>query len=462
MTKEEATKKYYDLVEQCKIEDVNCEKYNMHHIDPLFTLKDKYGAKRTSEFRYKHKDDFELLKCSIPHHVKLHYFLCFMFKRNSNNEKSARHSFWQISGKYIKNENDELTDEELNELMIQTEKVHKLNLTHEELLERDRNYRHSSKRKERLNYLNSRLCLDPRFDIGGFNYFVGRYVSYGTLYSWVKWEKEQEHNPMFANITVPKFCKQCLIYDDDGNEMIFDEHMNDEYREEYDKKLKERQKKNVRECSKRRRLNEDVKNREKEIRNKSRHRLCKDPRFNKLTRDSGHRPYEEYTTYYNLYDWATLKLKSDFITDEEKAILGDFNKAEDFAKAYLIIDENGNYIYAEPKGIISWKSNEEQSKTKFNRKNKLCFDPRIHTKTRIVKFQVLYNSLFGYKNFEKLYNSKPLDFAKSCIIMDKNGNYIYDKDEALIRLNEIGDENFPNLVKVESTQYDISNTIFEI
>jgi hypothetical protein len=100
MTKEEATKKYYDLVEQCKIEDVNCEKYNKHHIDPLFTLKDEYNAKRTIEFRYKHKDDFELLKCSIPHHVKLHYFLCFMFDRNSDNEKSARHSFWKISSKH--------------------------------------------------------------------------------------------------------------------------------------------------------------------------------------------------------------------------------------------------------------------------------------------------------------------------------------------------------------------------
>ena len=46
MTKEEVTKKYYDLVEQCKIEDVDCEKYNKHHIDPLFTLKDEYNAKR--------------------------------------------------------------------------------------------------------------------------------------------------------------------------------------------------------------------------------------------------------------------------------------------------------------------------------------------------------------------------------------------------------------------------------
>lgn len=447
MTKEEATKKYYDLVEQCKIEDVNCEKYNKHHIDPLFTLKDEYNAKRTIEFRYKHKDDFELLKCSIPHHVKLHYFLCFMFDRNSDNEKSARHSFWQISGRYIKNENDELTDEQLNELMIQIEKVHKLNLTHEELLERNRNYRHSSKRKERLNYLNSRLCLDPRFDIGGFNYFVGRYVSYGTLYSWAKWEKEQEHNPMFVNITVPKFCKQYLIYDDDGNEMIFDECMNDKYREEYDKKLKERQKKNVRECSKRRRLNENVKNRERENRNKLRHRVCKDPRFNKIERDSSHKPYEEYTTYYVLYDWAKRRLSSENMTDAEKELLNGFNKAEDFAKFYLIKDENGNYIYKEPKGIVAWKENKcnkhDYVTYSKNARHKLCVDPRFGKEIKVTEYtnkiwdkEICSCNALGQwwdknSNHEIVNGLSKKEFLRKYILIDSEGNYIYDEETAL-------------------------------
>ena len=451
MTKEEATKKYYDLVEQCKIEDVNCEKYNMHHIDPLFTLKDKYSAKRTIEFRYKCKDNFELLKCSIPHHVKLHYFLCFMFDRNSDNEKSARHSFWQISGRYIKNENDELTDEQLNELMIQIEKVHKLNLTHEELLERNRNYRHSSKRKERLNYLNSRLCLDPRFDIGGFNYFVGRYVSYGTLYSWVKWEKEQEHNPMFNGITVPKFCKQYLIYDDDGNEMIFDECMNDKYREEYDKKLKERQKKNVRECSKRRRLNEDVKNRERENRNKLRHRVCKDPRFNKIERDSLHKPYEEYTTYYVLYDWAKRRLSSENMTDAEKELLNGFNKAEDFAKFYLIKDENGNYIYKEPKGIVAWKENKcnkhDYVTYSKNARHKLCVDPRFGKEIKVTEYtnkiwdkEICSCNALGQwwdknSNHEIVNGLSKKEFLRKYILIDSEGNYIYDEETALKIIN---------------------------
>ena len=447
MTKEEASKKYYDLVEQCKIEDVDCMKYNYHHIEPLFELKEKLGIETTKEIRGSKFDDGELLKCSVFHHIMLHYYLCFMFKRKTRLFYNAKHAFCRTMG--IKNQdNITFTEDEVKKLAEMKESVAKTNVKDEDI-------------KLRKN----RLCYDPRFDMNNdeIDYFVGRYVRYGTLFAWIKWQKEQEHNSKYANITSCQFCNKYLILDEEGNTIQFDERMNDEYREEYDKKLKERQKKNAREGARRRRQeNENIKLKERDNRNKLRHRLCKDPRFNKLTRDSGHRPYEEYTTYYNLYDWATFKLKSDFITDEEKAILGDFNKAEDFAKVYLITDENGNYIYTEPKGIIGWKSNEEQSKTKFNRKNKLCFDPRIHTKTRIVKFQVLYNSLFGYKNFEKLYNSKPLDFAKSCIITDENGNYIYDNDEALIRLNKIGDENFPHLVINKSSQYDTTNTIFEM
>lgn len=467
MTKEEATKKYYALVEQCKIEDVNCEKYNKHHIDPLFTLKDKYNAKRTMEFRYKHKDEFELLKCSIPHHVKLHYLLCFMFERNSNNEKSARHSFWQISGKYIKNENDELTDEDLNELMIQIEKVHKLNLTHEELSERDRNYRHSSKRKERLNYLNSRLCLDPRFDIGGFNYFVGRYVSYGTLYDWVKWQKQQEHNPIFNNITVPKFCKQCLIYDDDGNEMIFDEHMNDEYRKAYDKKRLNIKRKRSRECNKRKRDENDNKEKERENRNKLRHRVCKDPRFNKIERDSSHKPYEEYTTYYVLYDWAKRRLFSKNMTDSEKELLNGFNKAEDFAKFYLIKDDNGNYIYKESKGIVAWKENKKDNKHDYvtyskNARHKLCIDPRFGKEIKVTEYtnKIWDKEICSYNALGQWWDKNPnhkivnglskKEFLRKYTLIDSEGNYIYDEEVAL------------KIIHGEFTTYNLTDTIFNM
>ena len=78
MTKEEATKKYYDLVEQCKIEDVDCMKYNYHHIEPLFELKEKLGVKTTKEIRGTKFDNGDSLKCSVLHHIMLHYYLCFL------------------------------------------------------------------------------------------------------------------------------------------------------------------------------------------------------------------------------------------------------------------------------------------------------------------------------------------------------------------------------------------------
>lgn len=190
MTKEKATEKYYALIERCKVEDVDCEKYNKHHINPLFTLKEFYNADRTKEFRYSEKDNHELVKCSIKHHIELHYYLCFMFDRQSQEFKDAKSAFWFIIGKYIKVE--KLTENQLEELALFQEEIHKSNQTKEEKKEWIKNYKNSEKRKARISYLNSRLCYDPRFDIGGFNYFIGRYVSYGTLYSWVKWEKEQK------------------------------------------------------------------------------------------------------------------------------------------------------------------------------------------------------------------------------------------------------------------------------
>ena len=397
-----------------------------------------------------------------------------MFPRDSQEFRDAKSSFWLTTGKYTKIE--KLTNEEVNELAEYQEKIHTLNQTHEEYLEKDRIYRHSDKVKKRQAYLNSRLCYDPRFDIGGFNYFVGRYVSYGTLYSWAKWEKEQEKNPMFANITVPKFCKQYLIYDDEGNEMIFDEHMNDEYKKEYDKKRLEIQRERSRNCTKRKRQNnKNIKQQEKEKRNKFRHRVCKDPRYNKIQRDASHKPYEETTNYYTLYDWAKRRLSSENISDVEKELLKGFDKAEDFAKAYLITDKNGNFIYEEPKGIKSWKKDKidkyDRKKYSMRSRYKLCLDPRYEKEIKVTEYTTkiweqkicTYNSLnlWYQTNFpnEIIGDLSKKEFLNKYVLTDKQGNYIYDENEALnlLELNQLNvgiDEN--------KSLYDTTNTLFEM
>lgn len=256
---------------------------------------------------------------------------------------------------------------------------------------------------------------------------------------------------MFNGITVPKFCKRYLIYDDNGREMVFDEHMNDEYREEYNEKLKECQKKNVRECSKRRRLNKDIKNREKENRNKLRHRVCKDPRFNKIERDSSHKPYEEYTTYYVLYDWAKRRLSSENMNDVEKELLNGFNKADDFAKFYLIKDENGNYIYKEPKGINVWKENKinKHNYVQYNEKSrhKLCVDPRFGKEIKVTEYTnkiwdkeiCSYNALGQWwdknPNHEIVNGLSKKEFLRKYTLIDSDGNYICDEETALKIIN---------------------------
>lgn len=430
MTKEEATKKYYDLVEQCKIEDVDCVKYNYHHIEPLFELKEKMGVKTTKEIRGTKFDNGELLKCSVFHHIMLHYYLCFMFNRKSRLFYNAKHAFCITLG--IENQDDIcFTEDEVRKLAEMKESVAKTNINDED---------------KRLR--KNRLCYDPRFEMEEIDYFVGRYISYGTLFCWIKWQKEQAHNPKYANITSCQFCNNYLILDEEGNTLQFDKSMNDEYREDYNKKLKERQKKNVRECTKRRRLNEDVKNRERENRNKLRHRVCKDPRFNKIERDSSHKPYEEYTTYYVLYDWAKRRLSSKNMTDCEKELLNSFNKAEDFAKFYLIKDENGNYIYKEPKGIVAWKENKKDNKHDYityskNARHKLCIDPRFGKEIKVTEYTnkiwdkeiCSYNALGQWwdknPNHEIVNGLSKKEFLRKYTLIDSEGNYIYDEETAL-------------------------------
>lgn len=143
MTKEEATKKYYDLVEQCKIEDVNCEKYNMHHVNPIFTFKEKYNAKRTKEIRYDKNIDFgEEIKCSIPHHVELHFYLCFMFDKGTSLFKSAKSSFWFMTNKSLTQSIESLTEDDVKSIGKYCEELKKTNWTDED----KKNYRKTNKR----------------------------------------------------------------------------------------------------------------------------------------------------------------------------------------------------------------------------------------------------------------------------------------------------------------------------
>lgn len=425
LLKENAIKCYYDLIEKCKIEDVNCKKYNYHHIEPLFTLKEKFNISQTLKIRGSKFDVGDLLKCSIYHHVLLHYYLCFMFDKGTELRKYAKVSFNYIIGKTLSSKDiDNLLIDELNSIAILKENVSKTNVNEEDIKLR-----------------NNRLCLDPRYEMKEINYFVGKYVSYGTLFSWIKWQKEQEHNIKYKNITSCDFCNQYLVLDECGNTLQFDEKMNDEYREIYNNKHKEKQKLICRNLAKNKRKDNNVRNIENLNLKSIRHRMCKDPRYNKIIRDSQHKPYAEYTNYYNLYEWAKLKLSSK-MNSEEKELLKGFNKPEDFAKFYLLKDENGNFIEMK---VGNKCKNKNPLIMSDNDKNRLryCKDPRYGKEFQITEYThktwdkkvCTKNSLSVWYDKHKddtiVENLNKKDFINKYILIDNNGNYIYNENEAL-------------------------------
>ena len=273
------------------------------------------------------------------------------------------------------------------------------------------------------------------------NYYVGRYVKYGTLFAWIKWEKEQEHNPLYKNITSCNFCNKYLILDEYGNTQQFDESMNEKYKKEYEKRKYEKHKERSRENSKlRRNNNPQIKEDEKRERINHRHRKCVDPRYNKIIRDKSHKPYEEYTNYYNLYEWAKSKLKSENLTDVEKEILNGFSKAEDFAKHYLVTDENENYI------IIKTQQRTKKKEDRFA----LCKDPRYGSEYNVTKYTTkiwdkqicTYNALLLHAKINMNFSSdkERITWCRQFILLDSNGNYVYDEQIALKILKSDNDE----------------------
>lgn len=372
MTKEEATKKYYDLVEQCKIEDDDCEKYNMHHVNPIFTFKEKYNAKRTKEIRYDKNIDFgEEIKCSIPHHVELHFYLCFMFDKGTSLFKSAKSSFWFMTNKSLTQSIESLTEDDVKNIGKYCEELKKTNWTDED----KKNYRKTNKRIE----------ADREYR-----------------------RKNKE-----------KLAKQHSEY--------YREHKEErmEYYEEWRSKNEPR-------------LREYRKERNQIIRN----RLCIDPRCiisNKIK--------SKITNWRNLSSWMDKNPQNELVKE--------FKSSNDFADYYLIKDENNNYVYdiELAESILKTTTNKkflnilnfkiQGVKNPKDNNVRLCIDPRfgktiiiskyksINWNSEITEWRNLYNWYKRNSDNELIKNLKPNEFANKYLIIDSEGNYIYDEETAL-------------------------------
>ena len=119
------------------------DKYNIHHIRPCFTFKDKIHKNR-KDCKLLADFDKNLIKISIYNHILAHFYLWKIF-----NNRDSKIAFQRMcgQGKYI----DNLTEEELKEIARLKEECLKQNRTKEERCEYEKEY-HKIHKEERNKY----------------------------------------------------------------------------------------------------------------------------------------------------------------------------------------------------------------------------------------------------------------------------------------------------------------------
>ena len=133
--------KYFDVLLDSS--DFNTEKFNIHHIRPCFTFKDKEHKNRKQTEIIADKFNGNLIKLSIYNHIKAHYFLWKIF-----NNWDSRHSVQEMCG--LKVYLDDLSEDELDEIALLKEECAKKNKTKEEKDEYNKKWRteHKEERKQ--------------------------------------------------------------------------------------------------------------------------------------------------------------------------------------------------------------------------------------------------------------------------------------------------------------------------
>ncbi len=137
---------YFNIL--TKDENINSEKFEIHHIRPCFTFKNDKYTKRKETKPLGDKFNGNLIKLSIYNHLFAHYYIWKIF-----NNIDSKESFQRMCGQRI----DDLTEEELKNIAILKEECAKKNKTKEERKEDVRqwyeeNKEHKLKKdKERYN-----------------------------------------------------------------------------------------------------------------------------------------------------------------------------------------------------------------------------------------------------------------------------------------------------------------------
>ena len=274
--------KYFGVLSN--VSNLTAEKYNKHHIRPVFTFKDKEHKNRRETKPLGDEFNGNLIKLSIYNHLFAHYYLWKIF-----NDRDSKEAFQRMcgQGKYI----DNLTEKELKEIAKLKEDCAKKNQTKENKLEYNKNYNKSDKRKKvsknyyehhkneksyinsQEKYYNSEKAKRKRKELNKRRYFDPKTENYYS-YKSIVWRLKQ-FLELYEGMSVSDF--RCISKDD--KEYKEWERNKKEKSIENKKKWKENYKIKNREKKNKQAKERHSKNREHdlELKRKCRARPCYDP-----------------------------------------------------------------------------------------------------------------------------------------------------------------------------------------
>ena len=143
---------YFNIL--TKDENINSEKFEIHHIRPCFTFKNDKYTKRKETKPLGDKFNGNLIKLSIYNHLFAHYYIWKIF-----NNIDSKESFQRMCGQRI----DDLTEEELKNIAILKEECAKKNKTKEERKEDVRQWYEENKEHKLKKIKNDMIRTEKKY-----------------------------------------------------------------------------------------------------------------------------------------------------------------------------------------------------------------------------------------------------------------------------------------------------------
>ena len=254
---------YFNIL--MKDENINTEKFNVHHIRPCCTFKDKEHKNRRETEKLGNEFNGNLIKLSIYNHFFAHYYLWKIF-----NNRDLKNAFQRMcgQGKYINN----LTKEELNDIARLKENCAKKNKTDKEKKEYISNYNKTHKKEQKQYYKKNikRITENNKKYAQNNKEKMSKYKS-----KWQKENKEKRKNNYQKNRN--KILNQKREYYNNNKEKFRNyRKINKEKISEYNKNYNKNNKDKIREIK----ANYHKKNKDKisEKRKKFNAQTCYDPK----------------------------------------------------------------------------------------------------------------------------------------------------------------------------------------